>query len=361
MTTTAAIAGLTPQIWDDKFFVNYVRSNQFSRYMGLDENSIIHVKEELTKKKGDTMTWALVNDLTGAGRTGNQTLKGYEEALGSRSFTATVDMIRHGVTVHGWDEQKSVIDLRNAAKPQLKSWLTKKDRADILTALGTINGVAFGSATQAQRDAWLDDNYDRILFGAAKSNTDSVGGTVAYDYSDSLAAIDNSADKLTKGVVALAKRMAKAASPSIRPIEVDDGGEWYVLFAASNSFRDLKADLATTHADAMERGKSNPLFRDGDLVYDGVIIREIPEIAVVSNGTIDCAPNYLCGAQALAWGWAARPSTRTDDDDYGEQHGVAIRAIRTVKKIQFGKGATDTDDTVDHGVFTLWTAGVADA
>ena len=361
MTTTSAVAGLTPQIWDDKFYVNYVRANPFVKEMGTDENSIIHVKEELTKKKGDTMTWALVNDLTGAGVSGNTALKGAEEALGSRSFTATVDMIRHGVTVHGWDEQKSAIDLRNAARPQLKSWLLKKDRNDVLTALGSINGVAFASASQAQRDAWLDDNYDRVLFGKLKSNTDSVGGTVAYDYSDSLAAIDNTDDKLTKGVVSLAKRMAKKASPSIRPIMVDNKGEWYVLYAASESFRDLKADLATTHADAMVRGRDNPLFTDGDLVYDGVIIKEVPEIVTVTNGTILCAPNYLCGAQALAWGWAARPSTRTDDDDYGEQHGVAIRAIRTVKKMQFGKGSGDTDDLVDHGVFTVWTAGVADA
>jgi N4-gp56 family major capsid protein len=361
MTVSSAVAGLTPQIWDDKFFTSYVRANQFSRYMGMSENSLIQVKEDLTKKNGDKVTFALVNDLTGAGVSGSTALEGSEEALGSRSTTVTVALARNGVVVHEWDEQKSSIDLRNAARPQLKSWLLKKDRSDIIAALGTINGVAYGSATEAQKDAWLDDNFDRVLFGAAVSNTDATGGTVAYDFSDSLAAIDNSADKLVKGVVSLAKRRARIASPAIRPIEVDAKGEWFVMFAPSVSFRDLKADLASTHADAMQRGRDNPLFVDGDLVYDGVIIKEIPEIATVSNGTILCAPNYLCGAQALGFAWAQRPTTRTEQRDYGALNGVAIQQIRGLSKLQFGKGSSDTADLVDHGVFTVWTAGVADA
>jgi N4-gp56 family major capsid protein len=361
MTVTSAVAGLTPQVWDDKFFTSYVRANQFSRYMGMSENSLIQVKEDLTKKNGDKITFALVNDLTGAGVSGSTALEGSEEAMGSRSTTVTVALARNGVVVHEWDEQKSAIDLRNAARPQLKSWLLKKDRTDIINALGSINGVTFASATEAQRDAWLDDNYDRVLFGKLVSNTDATGGTVAYDYSSSLAAIDNTDDKLTKAVVSLAKRRAKIASPTIRPIEVDEKGEWYIMFAASTSFRDLKTDLATTHADAMNRGRDNPLFVDGDLVYDGVIIKEVPEIAVFSNGTIDCAPNFLCGAQALGFAWAQRPTTRTEVRDYGGLHGVAIQQIRGLSKLTFGKGSGDTDDKVDHGVFTVFTAGVADA
>lgn len=361
MALTSAVAGLTPQQWDDKFFQSYVRANQFRRYMGMTENSLIQVKEDLTKKPGDKITFALVNDLTGAGVTGNSTLEGNEEAMNSRSFALTVTRMRNGVLVDDWDEQLSAISLREAARSQLKTWLLKKDRSDIITALGSINGVAFGSASEAQKDAWLDDNYDRVLFGAALSNTDSTGGTVAYDFSDSLAAVDNTADKLTKSIVSLAKRRARVASPAIRPIMVDEDGEWYVMFCPSTSFRDLKADLASTFAASEVRGKNNPLYVDGDLIWDGVIIREVPEIATVSNGTIACAPNYLCGAQALAFGWAKRPQTKTNDTDYGSKKGVGIDQARGIAKMQFGKGSTDTADLVDHGVFTVWTAGVADA
>ena len=37
----------------------------------------------------------------------------------------------------------------------------------IMQALASINGVNYACATEAQKDAWLVDNADRVLFGAA--------------------------------------------------------------------------------------------------------------------------------------------------------------------------------------------------
>jgi len=375
MTTTSAQTGLTPQLWDDRFFTSYVRQNQFSKYMGMSEYDMIQVKQDLTKKRGDSVTYSLVNDLTGAGVTGNTTLKGAEEAMMSRSFKVSVDMLRHAVTVHEWDEQKSSIDLRDAAKAQLRSWATKKMRSDIINALGSINGVRYltgnGNGTTesstAQKDAWLVDNADRVLYGTAVANA------VSNVHATALGTIDSTNDVLDYDTVSLAKRLAKKASPAIRPIELDNGEEWFVLFCHSLCFRDLKSSLATIHQNAEVRGKSNPLFHDGDLIWDGVICREIPEIPLESatwagvtgtglgNGAIQTAPNYLCGAQALAMAWAQRTVSRTDIDDYGAQAGVAIQEIRGIRKMVFGKNAsTDTSDLVDHGVFTLFQAAVAD-
>jgi hypothetical protein len=146
---------------------------------------------------------------------------------------------------------------------------------------------------------------------------------------------------------------------------VDGEGEWYVMFANSYAFRDLKKNLQTVYQYAETRGKSNPLFTDGDLVWDGVIIREIPEIGVYADvgagGTADVGPCYLVGAQALAFGWAQRPTTRTEGRDYGALNGVAIQQIRGLAKTQFGKGAADQDDLVDHGVVTVYASAEADA
>lgn len=357
MALTNARAGLTPQLWDDKFFKAYIRDSRFKRYMGMDENSIIQLKEDLTKKNGDTVTFALVNELGGAGVTGNTTLEGNEESLDSRSFAVDVAPLRHAVAVTNWDEQKSAIDLRDAAKMMLKSWCMTKMRDEIITALGSINGIAYASASEAQKDAWLVDNADRVLFGKLKSNASS------NDHSTSLANIDNTDDKLSPAVISLAKRMAQTASPKIRPIRLNEDEEWYVMFCNSQAFRDLSQDSVMTQAnrDARVRGMDNPLFTGGSLVWDGVIIREIPEIATISNGTIDCAPNYLCGAQALAVAWAQRTKTVTDVRDYGFVNGVGMSEIRGIEKMLFGSGSGDTDDLKQHGVVTVYTAGVADA
>lgn len=359
MALSTAVAGLTPQQWDDQFFTSYVRANQFARYMGTTENALIQVKEDLTKKNGDSVTYALVNDLTGAGVTGSTALEGSEEALNSRSFKVSVGLLRNGVVVHEWDEQKSAIDLRNAGRSQLRMWAQKKMRTDIINALNSINGVAYGSATEAQKDAWLVDNADRVLFGAAKSNN------AGNDHSACLTTLDATNDKFTYTNLSLARRTLRQASPSIRPVMLEDGTEWYVAFAPSNAFRDLKLSLATVYQNAEVRGEGNPLFNDGDLMWDGIIVREIPEMTVIANvgdgGTVDVGAVKICGAQAIACAWAQRTTSRTETRDYGGLNGVAIQEIRGIQKMSFGKGSGDTDDLVDHGVFTHYVAAEPDA
>lgn len=360
MADTVAATGLTPQQWDDKFFMEYVRENRFKRYMGTNENAIIQLKDDLSRKPGDKVTFANVRKLSGPGVTGNVALEGAEEELDSRSMAVEVGVIRNAVVVTDWEEQKSAIDLRNAGKTALKLWAMEKMRDDIIAALKSINGKAYGSASEGDKDAWLVDNADRVLFGAAKSNNS------ANDHSASLANIDNSADKLSPGMISLAKRMAQTASPAIKPIRLNEDEEWYVMFCNSYSFRDLANDTVMVQAnrEARDRGKDNPLFTGGSLIWDGVIIREIPEIGVISGvgaNSIDVGFNFLVGAQALGVAWAQRTKSTTDVRDYGFRHGVGVQEIRGIEKLLFGKGATDTADLVQHGVVTVYAAGVADS
>lgn len=360
MALTTARTGLTPQQWDSKFFMEYVRENRFKRYMGTDENSIIHTKEDLTTKPGNKVTFAAVNKLTGAGVTGNTTLEGNEEELDTRSMAVTVNPLRHAVAVTNWDEQKSSIELRDTAKMALKMWSMEKMKNDIITAMGSINGVAYADASASQRNAWVVDNVDRVLFGKLKSNYSATHATA-------LGNIDNTDDKLTPEAISLMKRIAQTARPAIKPIRLNEDEEWFVLFANSRAFRDLSVNSTMTQAnrDARARGvESNPLFTGGSLVWDGVIVREIPEIGILSGvgaGSIDVGPVYLCGAQALGVAYAQRTKTTTQVADYGFRNGVGVQEIRGIEKLIFGSGAGDTDDLKDHGIVTGFFAGVADA
>ena len=351
MAQTYAQGGLTPQLWDDKFFREYVRTNRFKKYMGTDENSIIQLKDDLTKKKGDSVTFALLSELQGSGRTGNQTLKGYEERLGLYSHKLTVNVLRHAVAVDDWDEQKSTIALRDAAKVALKEWALKKMRDGIVDAMSGIDGVAYASATAAQKNTWNANNSDRVLYGSAVSNYNATHATA-------LANIDATNDKLTTGLISLAKRLAQTATPKIAPVNVKEDEEWYVWFAQPRAFRDLAASTTMQQAnrDARARGIDNPLFTGGALVWDGVIIREIPELPVIAGAGaagIDVAANFLCGAQAMGVAWAQRTKTTTDTDDYDFLHGVGIQEIRGIEKLRF--------NNQDNGIFTVFTAAVADA
>jgi hypothetical protein len=245
----------------------------------------------------------------------------------------------------------------------------EKVRDDIITAMCAIhNGTSYielTDATEAQADAWYVNNVDRVLFGAAKSNG---GGT---DHSAGLLACDTSADTLSPAIVSLAKRMAKTADPHIRPIKTSEDEEWYVMFADPYAFRDLKTALSTSHQNAMPRDKmKNPIWTDGDLVYDGVIIREIPEIADYVDGidgsattlnlltggasSARVAPNFLCGAQALGYGLGQKPRVIVDRQfDYEFQPGVAVEFKHDIDKLFF--------NNKQHGMVTVYTAAAVDA
>lgn len=363
MAQTYAASGLTPQLWDDQFFRDYVRASRYKRYMGTDEAAIFQLKEDLTKRKGDSVTFALVNELTGNGVTGNNTLKGNEERLGSRSHKLTVDVLRHAVAVDDWDVQKSVIDLRNAAKTQLREWAMKKLRDACTDALGQIDGVNFSASTAAQRNTWTANNQDRVLFGLATSNYNATFATAVGGLS--------SGEQCTPNALSLMKRMAQAASPKIKPVYVKEmDQEWYVVFVNPQSWRDLTEDNPTTNVltlanrDARIRGVDNPLFTGDSLVWDGMIIREIPEIGAIDvSGSAGAriAPVYLCGAQAVGLAWAQRTKSTTDTDDYEFLHGVGVQEIRRIEKLRFGTAAgADTTTPKDHGIVTGFFAAAAD-
>lgn len=346
MAFTTVAAANVEELWDNNFFASYVRQNRFKRYMGMTENSIIQVREDLTKKAGDGITIPLITELTGAGVTGNGLLEGNEEALGNYGHKLDVSTLRHAVAVTDNDQQFTGISLRDAGKEMLKMWAMSKLRTDIITALGSIAGIAYSSASAGQRNAWLVANSDRIMFG---DGTVGAYTTLATDLSAVTASM-----KLTKEVVSKAKARAEQASPKIRPVTVGEDSETFVMFVDARAFRDLKTDLATSLQNAQERGDTNPLWNDGDLMWDGVVIRKIQEIA--SLGTVGASsaavsPYYLCGAQALGVAWAQKTKSTTDTRDYGFVKGVGIHEMRGVEKLQF--------NSKDHGVFTGFVGAAA--
>ena len=361
MADSSAATGLQVKQWDDKFFVEHVQGNRFAGEMGTSENSVIQVKEDLGKKKGDTIHFALVNRLTGAGVTNGATLEGNEEDMDSRSHALTISERANAVRSNRWENQISSIDLRRAAKMSLKTWSMENTRDQIIAELGSINGVAYGTASEAQKDAWLVDNADRVLFGSAKGNNSS------NDHSASLLNIDNTNDKLTTGAASLMKRMARTANPKIRPVMSEkDARYYYIVYVPSLVFRDLKSDTVIQNAqrDVGLRMQNEKLFKGGDIEWDGMIFKEIEDIGVISGAGaagIDVAPVYFCGAQAIGYGIAERWKSAEELFDYGRKKGCAIMEMGGFSKLTFGSGSADTDDLKDHGVLTGYFAAVADS
>jgi hypothetical protein len=356
----------------------YVRENLFSPYMGEDLNSIIRIRQEL-KSGGEVVNIPFVKRLKGAG-VGQGTLVGFEEKIDNYGMRAKVDWKRNAVVTNNAEEQKDSADIFGEAKPLLSDWGKSEQRDDLIEAMmalptetlpaadQTVNGLLYNVATTGQRDTWQTQNADRIQYGALRSNTKAT-------HALSLAELDITNDKLTGANLSLLKRMAMNADPHIRPYKTRDGYEYFVAFAGTNTFRDLKLDLLPYNKDSRPREGNgmdkNPLFQDGDLIFDGVIIRQVPEISgfvtstwtnLLTGGTTSnrVEPVFLCGQQAaaLVWGRMAKPTFRKEDD-YQFLTGVGIEMCYGTVKM-YSKHPMTGSALVQSGIVTGFYSSAAD-
>jgi hypothetical protein len=360
----------------------FVRENLFSPYMSEDLTAIIRVRQELTNG-GEQMNIPLVAKLSGRG-VGSGTLVGNEEAIDNYGMRLWIDWARTAVAVKKSDQQKDSADIFGEAKPLLVDWGKERQRDDIIqafmalpsesaqTGLGsaegeTVNGLRYELSTAAQKNTFNADNQDRLLFG---NNISNYSGT----HATALANIDTTNDTFTKASLLLLKRLAENASPKIRPFKTKDGYEYYVAFAGSYTFRDLQNSLETINKDARSRENggmnNNPIFQDGDLMYEGVIVRKVPEISsFVTNvwtslttagaSSARVEPVFMCGQQAAAFGWGqmAKPTFRKEDD-YGFISGSGTEMAYGVGKM-FKK--TAGGNLRQWGCATGFFAGALDA
>src|SRR5215472_12974731 len=338
----------------------YIRQNLFAPYIGTELTAIIRVINDL-KKGGEQINIPLIARLK-ATAISTGALVGAEEAIDNFGDRMWIDWARNAVKLTKAEEQKSSIDLFGQARPLLEDWGKELQRNEIVDSfyavplnstppanLGTtngqrVNGALFDSATAAQRNTWISDNQDRVLVGGAQGN---FSATFATAMGNITAGMTLSASMLLK-----AKRLAKLANPRIRPYKLKNGREYFVLFANSLQFRDLQADPTIINANTQARPREgdgldqNPLFQDGDLIYSGIIVREIPELtqrlpvayqpggATVGGSNGQIAPAFLCGQSAMAWAWGRMPRpTFLKQDDYQFLRGVGIEMAYGMKKI----------------------------
>lgn len=361
----------------------FVRGDMFGSYVSSSPNAIIRTLSEL-KKGGEQINIPLVKRLTGTAKS-TGTLAGSEESISNYGCRMWIDYARHAVAITDAEDNKDAGMIFDEARSLLTDHSKELQRDETIQAfmslpsesapsgLGSsdgqrVNGILYEDATATQLNTWAVDNQDRILYGNAVGNYSGVHVT-------DLAKVDITNDKFVASSVSLLKRRANLARPNIKPFMTKDGYSHYVCFAGSINFRDLKADLKTTYADALPRSKDNIIFQDGDLFWDGVIIREVPEIdtfvdniwdsGIIGNlktgglSSTRVAPVFFCGQSALAKPWAKMPvPTRLDSTDYQFKKGVGYMMAYGIGKV-FQKDASD--NLVQWGMINGYFSAVADS
>lgn len=313
MANTAFATGdaLTKKVWSAKLFKEAMRNMFFNKFMGESSDSIIQVKNDLKKEKGDRITVGLRMRLTESGQTSSTTgitLEGNEEALTFYSQNVSIYEYGHSVrTGSKLDMQRPAFDLRVEMKDALKEWVEEKLEKLILTAMIT------------------SPTTNRYL--------------------------DKSTATLTCEHLSALRRQAQLASPKIRPVKVE-GKDYYLMICHPYATKYLKYDDDWRNAQqyANVRGKDNPLFTGALGVYDGIVIHEYDRSDLLLTGTT--VRSVLCGAQAGLVAWAQTPSWYEKLFDYERIPGVASDMLVGVAKSafnseDFGCFAMDNDYAAD--------------
>ena len=375
---------LRERVWlRDEYVTPYLRMSGFDRYMGRGTNAIIRTISSSVTDGGKAVVMPLIGLIRGEGVSGSQVLEGNEDDMDTYADEIRVNWRRNAVKVPKSTSYNTSLDLLNAAKPRLRDWaanvvlkkaLVQQMQGIVIPGVSVTDAdgtsynapdtvIPYAQATAAQRNTFVVNNSDRILFGADIANASS--GVMAT----ALATIDNTNDKLTPALISKAKRIAQETASltattannisPITPYTTADGEEWFVMFVHPRAMRDLRNDATMMQAnrDARERGENNPLFRGGDLLWDGVIIREMFDLELIAGAGasgIDVAHNFLAGQSALAVAWGQEPRVITDrDQDYQFRPAVAVEELIGVKKTSFAGKV--------YGGVSVFTAAASDS
>jgi N4-gp56 family major capsid protein len=295
-TTFATGDALTKKVWSAKLYKEAMRDTFFSKFMGESANSIVQVKKELTKSKGDKITFGLRMRLTGSGQSSSTgiTLEGNEEALTFYDFAVSLtergNAVKAGSTL---DLQRPAFDLRTEMKDALKEWIDERIEKLCVTA-------AITSPTSNRV-------VDKTLTG-----------------------------NMLSSYISQAKRVAQLATPKIRPIKIE-GGEYYVMLAHPYVTKALKAETAWKNAQYYSniRGKKNPIFSGVMGLWDGVLVYEYDRSDLLYDTSLNYAISPLLGAQALAVAWGSYPSWNEKLFDYDTIPGVGTKLLNGVEKTKF--------------------------
>lgn len=302
-TSIATSHGLTLEQWESKLYTSYQEQTFFGRFKGTDENSVIQVKRDLAKSKGDAITFGLAGTLVGAGVTGNTTLAygatsntGNEEAMSFDDQKVTIDQVRNGTRISGiMDEQRVAFSMRNQAKTQLTDWMARNEDAAIFTAINScdiVTAATIGSPTALSPDVIVKMKKEAMFPTAANI---SAGNT----------------------------------TNKLRPIKTEGGEEVFVLGINPAEAAELRlnADFKQMNREADVRGKSNKLFSGAMGMISGVVVYE--------HSDFDAGKPVLLGAQAGFLAYANEVIYAEEEFDYGNQSGFMIGSVRGVSLAKF--------------------------
>lgn len=329
--------------WSTELMKEALKKCHAMQFMGSDSNSLIHVKNDLSKGAGDLLTFGIRQQLQGAGVSGDDTLEGSEEGLVTYTQQLTINQLRHAVRSKGkMSEQRVPFSVRNEARDGLSDWWS--DRWDSWFFNQISGNTQITDAKYFGFNALAAPDAGHMVLG-------NIGATVAAG-TVALAEASLSATSTARfhlGLIDRARERAALAVNTFRPIIVD-GQKRYVAFLHPYQVTSLRQSVASTQwsdiqlAALSARNESdNPLYSGALGIYNDTVLHvstRIPLVAGATAGTLNVARAAFCGAQAACMGWGqgyGKSSMDWNEElfDYKNKLGVEAGCIGGITKTRF--------------------------
>lgn len=170
------------------------------------------------------------------------------------------------------------------------------------------NADMFKSRAKDSLSNWGTMKFDKIIFSALSADCTNI--VVCGHHADATPANLVKADVLTTADVEEAKRRAllglNAAGVSVPPLipvkttqnenmGYYDEVEFFVMFVGTNSARNIKNDpnWEAARRDALERGKSNPIFSGALGFWDGVLLLDAKTDTARQSGVLTSSSKFV--------------------------------------------------------------------
>lgn len=286
---------LTVKLWSKDLARAERETLELAALMGTDENSIIQIKTETAKGKGDKVTFGLRARLTQAGIGSSDTAEGNGEGLTTYSDAVVIEELGGNVGVKSEntiDAQRVPFDLRRQAKDGLSEWWADRKSASFF------NQVC-GYTPQS------DTKYTGLNSVTAPAGTGRHlwAGTATTDQGLT------SNDVFTLDLIDQAVEAASVGNQMVRPIIIK-GQKKYVCYLHPYQVTSLRTNSATgqwldIQKAALSGGEQtkNPIYTGALGEYNGVILRKSQDVTQGVNSSSGAAIStvrraVLLGAQA---------------------------------------------------------------
>src|SRR3990167_4030922 len=299
-TSIATGSALTQKLWDKAIIFEAMKYLYFKRFSGPGMNNIFEEKDDLSKKKGDRITYQLFMKLANAPSLSGSTLELNEEALVPYSDTVTMDSYCFRFL---WGDTT----------------------------------LTFGETAQAPEAT-------AIVYAGDATSTSDIDASDTYDLT----------------LMDACKEKAITRDPMVRPLNVD-GDEVYINILHPFQITDIRSNTAAGQWQdyqkyaAAQDGQKNPIFTGANAMYNGVLIHSHRNIRTVTNwgagSNVNGAEGLFCGKQTGCIAWAKKPFWRQKLFDYQDKAGFACGAILGINKTIF--------NSLDYAVFVVRSAAVA--